>query len=146
MKVRPAVLIIENNHVLLMRYRYGDQDVFALPGGNIDRGETLVKTLERELREEINVEIEVVEMICLGEAIQPQRPSDVLHVLFYARLIGGLPQLNPKETTALEIVWVPLEKLSQINLYPSLGEALQNWVTQSLLSAYVGAINQPFFE
>jgi hypothetical protein len=32
MKVRPSVAIIENNHLLLMRYEYGNAHVFNLPG------------------------------------------------------------------------------------------------------------------
>jgi hypothetical protein len=36
MKVRPSVAIIENNHLLLMRYEYGNAHVFNLPGGNTD--------------------------------------------------------------------------------------------------------------
>ena len=38
MKVRPSVVIVENNCVLLMRYRYGQTDVYNLPGGNVDNG------------------------------------------------------------------------------------------------------------
>ena len=51
MRVRPCALIIERNCVLTMKYRYGEADVYALPGGNPDPGESLAQVIVRELRE-----------------------------------------------------------------------------------------------
>jgi 8-oxo-dGTP diphosphatase len=141
MKVRPAALIEVNNHVLLMRYRYSESDVFALPGGNPDRGEALTQTLERELREELGVEIEVGRMVLMGEVSVTERKEDVLHVVFLARVVAGIPSLNANETTANELVWKPLQTLSDLNLYPNIGSQLL-----TLNEPYVGIIKQPFFE
>jgi 8-oxo-dGTP diphosphatase len=44
MRIRPAALIIENNHVLFLRYDYPGGSKFALPGGNVDAGETFPVT------------------------------------------------------------------------------------------------------
>ena len=84
MKVRPSVAIIENEKVLLMRYRYGETDVYNLPGGNVDAGETLEQTLVRELQEELGIQISVGEMLLAGEVILPQQKTDVLPLLFKA--------------------------------------------------------------
>ena len=46
MRIRPAALIIENNHVLFLRYDYAGGSKFALPGGNVDAGETRKGTRE----------------------------------------------------------------------------------------------------
>lgn len=140
MKVRPAALIIENNHVLLLRYSYGNQDVYALMGGNTDEGESLSDTLIRELREELNIEIEVGEMLLIGEVIQPSK-SVVLHCIFSAKIIAGLPHINPHHTTALDIGWLPIEDLKNYNLYPNIGHHI---IMQQ--GGYVGKIEQPFFE
>jgi 8-oxo-dGTP diphosphatase len=56
MKVRPAALIIRDQHLLVMRYRYGTSDVFMLPGGNQDPGETLSDTIKREIQEELTLD------------------------------------------------------------------------------------------
>ena len=63
MKVRPSIAIVENNHLLLMQYRYGNTDVYNLPGGNVDKGETLSETVVRELMEELGVEVNLETMI-----------------------------------------------------------------------------------
>lgn len=140
MKVRPSALIVEKNHVLLLRYYYDGNDVFALPGGNPDPNETLPQTIERELREELGVEVEITKMRLTGEVLLSPRKDDVLHCVFEAQIIGGLPRLDPAQTSALEIVWQPIAKLASLNLYPNVGLAIQNGQT-----GYVGKINQPYF-
>ena len=145
MKVRPAALIIENNHLLLLRYNYSGNDVFALPGGNPDRGETLPQTIERELSEELGIEVEVQGMLFSGEVLLSHQKDDVLHVIVGAQIIGGIPRLNPNETTALEICWKPVAVLHQLNLYPNVGQYIQDGLLGSPPHPYIGQINQPFF-
>lgn len=141
MKVRPSALIIENNHVLLLRYNYSGNDVFALPGGNPDPGETLVQAVERELNEELGIDTEIGEMLMAGEVLLSPTKEDVLHCVFQAQIIGGIPMLNPSQTSALEVSWKPISSLSLLNLYPNLGRCIA-----SMTGGYVGRINQAFFE
>lgn len=140
MKVRPSALIIENHHVLLLRYNYSGNDVFALPGGNPDPGETLTQTIERELSEELGIETEVGEMLMAGEVLLSPMKDDVLHCIFRTQIVGGIPRINPAQTTALEISWQPIGALSQLNLYPNVGSCIA-----SMSGGYVGKIDQPFF-
>lgn len=149
MKVRPSALIwrqYENQtEVLLMRYQYGGQDVFALPGGNCDRGETLPETVIRELREELGISVDIGEMILAGEMLLSERSDDVLHVVFAARNLQGEPTLNSAETTALDLTWVPVVGLDQLNLYPNIGAKIQPWFSSATYLGYVGRIAQQYF-
>ncbi|GAB3641944.1 NUDIX hydrolase [Spirosoma arcticum] len=149
MKVRPSVLIWRQHEnqteILLMRYQYGGQDVFALPGGSCDRGETLPETVIRELQEELGVSVDIGEMILAGEMLLSERSDDVLHVVFAARNLKGEPTLNPAETTALELVWVPVVGLDQLNLYPNVGAKIQPWFSTATYLGYVGRIAQQYF-
>ncbi|MGV3559858.1 NUDIX domain-containing protein [Larkinella arboricola] len=145
MKVRPAMLLIENNHVLLMHYRYGETDVFGLPGGNPDKGETLNQTVIRELQEELGVEVEIGPVAFFGEVMMPESKEDVLHVLFLGQLIGGIPRLNPAETSALAVAWKPISELATLNLYPNVGRQIQSLFTSQNSPGYIGKIDQAFF-
>ncbi|MFD2938185.1 NUDIX domain-containing protein [Spirosoma flavum] len=149
MKVRPSALIWRqyNNQteVLLMRYSYGGQDVFALPGGNPDRGEILPETIIREIREELGVSVDLGEMILAGEMLLSERSDDVLHVVFAARNLKGEPTLNSAETTALNLVWIPVSDLDKLNLYPNIGAKLQPWFNSATYLGYVGRIEQKYF-
>ncbi|PMD96597.1 NUDIX hydrolase [Siphonobacter sp. BAB-5405] len=145
MKVRPAVVLVENDHVLLTRYEYGDQTVFQLPGGNPDPGETLPEALMRELREELGIEIEVQGLLVMGEVLLPQLKQGVLHCVFLGTLVGGIPRINPAETTALEVVWRPLSSIAGLHLYPNVGVELLELVTGVRSSPYIGKIRQEWF-
>lgn len=141
MTVRPALLLRRAGTLLTLRYRYGTADVYGLPGGNPDPGETLAETLVRELREELGLTVRVGALVLAGEVIFPGKKA-VLHGLFEGQIEAGEPVLNPAETSALEVVWLPLSQLPTFNLYPNVGAALLTPPP----SGYLGRIDQPWFE
>jgi 8-oxo-dGTP diphosphatase len=145
MKVRPSVVIIENDCVLLMRYRYGQTDVYNLPGGNVDKGETLTQTVVRELQEELGIEIAVEKMILMGEVLMPEPKKDVLHCVFLAKIIEGKPVLNPAETSALEVVWKPIDTLKGLAMYPNVGTDLEKILLEDVGFQYVGRVGQIWY-
>ena len=145
MKVRPSIAIVENNHLLLMQYRYGNTDVYNLPGGNVDKGETLTETVVRELMEELGIEVEVGEMILLGDVIMPEGKEDVLHCVFEGKIITGNPVLNPKQTSALEMLWMPLGDLHELDMYPNVGAELQRFYLKGRGIDYMRKIRQKWF-
>lgn len=129
-----------------MRYSYGGQDVFALPGGSPERGEILPETVIREVQEELGILIEVGEMVLAGEMLLTQRNDDVLHVVFAVRMFTGTLILNSAETSALEVVWKPINELGNLNLYPNIGYKLQPWFDSASYLGYIGRIEQQYFE
>src|SRR5262245_57316466 len=64
-KVRSAALIVRDGRVLLNRLR-GD-DVWMLPGGTGEFGESAEETLRRELREELGVDASVGRLLWVVE-------------------------------------------------------------------------------
>jgi len=145
MKVRPSIAIVENNHLLLMQYRYGNTDVYNLPGGNVDKSETLTETVVRELMEELGIEVGLEEMILLGDVIMPEGKEDVLHCVFEGKILSGKPVLNPKETSALAVVWMPLVDLHELEMYPNIGAQLQRFYLEGRRIDYMGRIGQKWF-
>ncbi len=143
MKVRPAILIIENGRILTMQYHYNGQDVYNLPGGNVELFESMTDTLAREMVEELCIEVSVGKMILMGEIIQESKST--LHAVFEGKIIGGLPILNPKETSAKGIVWLPIADLMQRNLYPNVGNTILEHLEGNLLNPYIGSIDQMWF-
>ncbi len=130
-----------------MHYRYGEADVFALPGGNPDRGETLDQTIIRELQEELGVIATVQEEAFFGEMLLSKRADDVLHIVFWAKIQDGTPELNPAETSALALRWVPVDdELEKLNLYPNVGAEIYRVVHLTAAPlGYIGRIEQQYF-
>ena len=145
MKVRPSIAIVENNHLLLMQYRYAETEVYNLPGGNVDKGETLTETVMRELMEELGIEVDLEGMILLGDVIMPEGKEDVLHCVFEGKINTGKPILNPKETSALAVAWMPLVDLHELEMYPNVGADLQQFYLKKQRIGYTGKIRQKWF-
>ncbi len=145
MKVRPSVVIIENNCVLLMRYRYGQTDVYNLPGGNVEKGETLAQTVVRELQEELGIEIAVEKIILIGEVLMLEPKKDVLHCVFLGKITEGKPILNPVHTSSLEIVWKPIDSLKDLDMYPNVGADLEKFLLEDVGFQYVGRVGQVWY-
>ena len=126
MRCRPALILVERNHILLMKYQYGNEFVYNLPGGNTDPGETLAETIVRECQEELNIEVEVGNLLMVGDILPSENREPSVHILFEGKIISGIPELQPEQTTALELVWVSISEITKINMYPNVSEALQD--------------------
>lgn len=145
MNIRPAILIIQDNKILTMQYRYGDADVYNLPGGNVEFGETMSDTLAREMVEELNIEVTVNELITIGEVFFPENKKHTLHALFKGKIINGDPIINPAETSALAVKWLNINDLPNINLYPNITNTIVKYLNNQLENPYIGQINQQWF-
>ncbi|MCE7068730.1 NUDIX domain-containing protein [Dyadobacter sp. CY327] len=145
MNVRPSAIILQDERVLTLRYCYGDQAVYALPGGNPDPGESLQSALDRELNEELGVMSDINEMVICGEVIWKEIEKETLHMIFHTKITGD-PKLNPVHTTAEEIVWLPIHELDKKLMYPNVGKQIQDFVTMLTKSGHIGVIDQPYIK
>lgn len=143
--IRPAILIIENEQVLTMHYNYSGQEVYNLPGGNLELGEYLGDALAREMHEELGIEVLVGEMVLVGEVYFEERKKHTLHLLFEGKITAGIPTLNPKETSALAIKWLSINDLGEVNLYPNLSKSIKDYLEGKLSNKYIGKIDQQWF-
>ena len=145
MRFRPDLILVERNHILLMKYQYGTEFVYNLPGGNPDPGETLVETIVRECREELDIEVEVGNLLMVGEILPSEKRDASVHILFEGKIISGIPVIQKDQTSALELVWVSISEITKINMYPNVSAELQDLLFLQKPGKYVGAIPQAWF-
>ncbi|MBF0623647.1 MAG: NUDIX hydrolase [Magnetococcales bacterium] len=149
MILRPAGLLVEEGRLLCMRYRYGGEDRFNLPGGKPERGEELHGCLVREMAEELTLGVVPGDLVAVAETVASGR--EVLHLVFQVVREGGQPpRLNPQETSALEVLWLTPEEILQRTLYPNIGSFLAGWLHRgqpvSPHPVYLGRAIQPWIE
>ncbi len=142
MNVRPAILIIENDRMLTLEYQYDSQTVYNLPGGNVEFGETMSQTLQREMMEELGIKVSVGELAMVGEIHLPDKNKYTLHCLFEGIIIEGKPQINPQNTSAKAIKWLNINELSNFHLYPNFKKEIPLWLDDKLEDYYIGKIEQ----
>lgn len=74
-----------------------DFEVWCLPGGGVDDGESAAQAAIREAREETGLDVELTSLV--GVYSLPYGPRGGSHILlFSARPVGGALQLAPGET------------------------------------------------
>lgn len=122
MKIRPSAIIIKNDAILLMKYVYNGHNVYNLPGGNLEFGESMKDCLERELQEELLIETKINDLKFILEL--KQKESFSLHHIFEAEILKNVPKLNPEHTSALEVEWIMVSQLSQIKMYPPVNQEI----------------------
>lgn len=144
MILRPAGLVVQDRQLLVMRYQYGGRDRFNLPGGNLDPGEELTACLMREFAEELDLEIEVGQLLFCAETVAVER--HVLHLIFQVTAISGIPCLNPTQTRAVQVQWLPIDRVADVSLYPAITSALVAWLCDGCVAPhYLGRLQQEWF-
>jgi len=124
MRVRVSAVFEQDKEILCMKYIYGGKEVFALPGGGVDKDVPLQEAIKSEWKNELGVKLEVGDIIMVGEAPASKRHPQTLHIIFSAIEIHGKPKIRPDSTHSLDIYWVPIDKLNTYPLYPDVGNHL----------------------
>jgi ADP-ribose pyrophosphatase YjhB (NUDIX family) len=106
------VAVMDDGKVLLTKRE--DFEVWCLPGGGVEEGESLAEAGVREVKEETGLEVELTRLVgvysVLGGGLR-----DVHAVLFTAKSIGGELKLQPGET--VEIAFFPFDQLPEEMLF-----------------------------
>ena len=85
-----AVITDGEGRVLLLQHRFRPGTGWGMPGGFMAEGEQPEETLRRELREEVGLEVERVELFTARAFKVPRQ----VEIVFTARAIGDTNQLN----------------------------------------------------
>ncbi|WP_238885427.1 NUDIX domain-containing protein [Clostridium sp. YIM B02551] len=129
--IRNAVraIIIEDSKILLCKYEDKEGIFYACVGGGQNTFEDMHSALRRECKEEINSEIIIEKMVCVREAFFDNYDKggivERIHQIEYFFkcslkdmkniCIGNNPDFN-----SLGFEWIPLEKLKDLRIFPSL--------------------------
>jgi len=77
MNVKTRALILHDGRAAITRQRRRGRPYNALPGGRVKAGESVLDALVRELREEVDVEIEPGRLVYIAEVFAPGVIQDV---------------------------------------------------------------------
>ncbi|MFD1174952.1 NUDIX domain-containing protein [Paenibacillus puldeungensis] len=107
-----AVILNDNHEILLvLRNREPEKDTWSIPGGKIELYETLEEGVVREIKEEVNLEVEVKELLCLAQTIRPENAEHWVSAIYEVSIRGGELR-NMEEGGAIGAVqWFPLDRL-----------------------------------
>jgi 8-oxo-dGTP diphosphatase len=128
-------VIIDQDNILLCRTLDLPISFYFLPGGHVEHGESVERSLLRELMEETGAHCKIKRFLgCLEYSFEPGH-SSICHnheynFIFEAeseslKIEKKIPQLE----THIELIWIPLHQLSEIDFRAEpLRELVPQWL------------------
>lgn len=121
-RVSARAIIIEDGKLLTMFRRKKKEDgsyqeYYAIPGGGLEENETLKENVIREIKEELNIDIEI-----LGYLGHKEDYTSITY-FFHCKRIHGEPKLGGPELKRsnvdnyYEIRYVNLDEIDNINIF-----------------------------
>ena len=109
-----AAIIIHDQKIFATQRGYGEfKDGWEFPGGKIEQGETSQEALVREIKEELDTEIEVKDFL---ETVEYDYPNFHLSMdCFFCTIKSG--KLVLKEHEAAK--WLTVDTLDSVNWLPA---------------------------
>lgn len=126
-KVRVAVILFEEEKILLVNHRKHQRSYWVIPGGTVERGETIAEAAKRELKEETNLEIALGELLFINEAIPQDGQQHIIDLCFTGKILGGDLTVT-REEVLREARFFNMKELDNLIFYPDIKEELkESW-------------------
>lgn len=111
--VRVTGILIEDEEILVVKQNLSELRNWSLPGGRLERGETLEQALKREIKEETGLIVEVGKLLYICDV--GTSSNTVLHISFLIERKGGvitLPTNEFDENPIHDVRFIPIKDLT----------------------------------
>lgn len=132
-RIGTKAVIIQDDQILLIEYRNRRGVHYNLPGGGVKRGESVRKSLKREVLEETGCTVQVGDLLLVAE-YDPKKHNRLygrlhkLTLIFRCEIKKGKPGMPPSpDQDQVDVRWFPLDDLPD-TLYPQFHDLLREAV------------------
>jgi len=122
-----AMIFNPDGKLFLMKtHKWGNK--YAIPGGHVELGETLIDSLKREIKEETNLDIHHIRFLCFQEFIYDDAFWEKRHFIFFDYVCETDSTDVILNDEAQEYIWVPLSNISSLPIEPYTMKTLQYYM------------------
>ncbi|MCS7280346.1 MAG: (deoxy)nucleoside triphosphate pyrophosphohydrolase [Desulfobacterota bacterium] len=105
-------IIEKDGKILIAKRKDKEGDKWEFPGGKVERGEDLKDCLKREIKEELNLDITVLD--CISHVnYKTDSGKDIVLYAYRAKYVSGEPTPIEHE----EVRWVTKEELADFDFF-----------------------------
>lgn len=111
-----ALILNSENEVLLLKRGIKSRNnagFWSQPGGKVDYGETVIKAIKREIKEELGVDITLLRFLCYSDQILHRSKQHWVAISYLAKVTEGEPKIMEPEKHD-DLRWFNLKKLPEL--------------------------------
>lgn len=125
-------LIIRPDGKILLVKSYKWNNYFSVPGGHIEFGEKAEDAIKREILEETGLEVDVIELFMVQQAINPENYyKKNVHYIFLDYLCKAKNTNVKLDNIELqEYVWIDPKDALKLNLEPYTRRLLEKYIKE----------------
>lgn len=115
MKEVTAAIIIDKSKILIAQRGANEKlsGKWEFPGGKIEVGETPQQCLKREIKEELELDIEIGNY--LGESIYTYPNDEIKLIVYFATVSGGEMKLSVHD----KVEWITISEIDEYDFAPA---------------------------
>ena len=112
--IRIYGVLVENNKLMRLKEPYWGEVLYKFPGGGLEYGEGTLECLARELKEELNLELDTAELFYAQEDFirSKFKANEQLFTVYYKITCKNIADLQIIDKNIEEVNWVDLKDLS----------------------------------
>lgn len=125
MKKRAVGVIIKDNKILILRRIKNGEEYFVIPGGSVEKGESVKEAVVREMKEELSLDITIDRLLFKLPIPTNEHDSGRMSYFYLVKKFRGTPKLGGPEKERMNEnnqyypEWKELNQLKELtNLYP----------------------------
>lgn len=108
-----AVIVNDENEILLqLRNKAPEKGCWCIPGGKLEWFEKFEDAIKREVKEETDVDIEVIDLLGVCDHIIKAEESHWIATSYLCKIVNGEPK-NMEPTKHLDLKWFSLDNLPE---------------------------------
>jgi mutator protein MutT len=117
-----AVILNDENKILLVKHVKDGKEYFVLPGGGVEFGEAAEESLLRELKEELDItKVKSVKFLKIRDFIPDDKSRHIIDLYFYVRADLSGVRLAEDDGIIKGFGFFSVSELQNIVVYPSKG-------------------------
>lgn len=126
-----AIIVDRKRRILL--HRRTDNNLWALPGGTMEIGESITETVIREVKEETGLNVKPERMVGVYTnpkhiiAFSDGEVRQEFSICFVCKVIGGTLKQSDESS---EIRYFPMIELDQLNMHVSIRQRIDDYLKQ----------------